>query len=170
MTKHHPTFIINLSALNTILKVLEASCKDINKVESVIKSIFERITHSNLSPNLQTFNIILNIYSTLGESEKLKQFFWNFPSQYPEIQPDVSSYTIFLKTLANHGTKYEVSSLWETIKEKKSIKPDIYLFNCLFRVFNDNSAKVNQLVAEMTQYGMCIFFLPEQVKCEIPRT
>ncbi|KAF6159194.1 hypothetical protein GIB67_032811 [Kingdonia uniflora] len=142
-----------IGTCNSLIKLV-SQLKGANAGLEMFKNIFgfneefDDTNRAKVSPNVETYNMLMLSFYQEGMSEKVEQI-WIEIEKFNCV-PNVYSYSILIATLCDKGKMVEALRLWEEMKVKK-IKPDVMAYNTLIRGFCEKTEifKAEKLFREM---------------------
>ena len=119
--------------------------------ERRVEAFLQRMKNAGVSPNLRTYNNVLLLYTHLRSvvaTKKAEDLLMELKMKArtnPTLTPDVCSYNIVFKAMANSGDPTQNHQIWKTYKKMRDedgVQPDIIMYTFLIVQL----AKGNELV------------------------
>ena len=169
--KSHNEFKLNLSLYNTFL-----DCLARNKEEEYCISLFEEMKTKKIERNINTYGIIIKLYSSLNNYEKVMHYYdYLNNSTNLDFKPNIIIYQIVIKFLINLGNINDAMINFNNMIKNK-INPDNIMYELMIKSCIDNKKYQNafDLFSEATKSqiklanycfeNLLILLLSEEIK------
>lgn len=117
----------------------------------VAETLFHSRKH-DFSPDIKTWNIILNGWCVLGNVYEAKRFWKDIVAS--KCKPDLFTYGTFITALTKKGKLATALRLFRSMRDK-GCKPDVVIYNCVIDAlcFKKRIPEALQTFHDMEEYG-----------------